>query len=117
MPDDIILVSFSIEIVLRAIIGGAGTVMGPILGSFIMTPLGEASRIIFEGGGAGISLVSLLQQEIPAGEKFSQYIDYLAAGGGGGLAILLYGAVLIVVCVGMPRGAVPWLKRRFGRYA
>lgn len=117
VPDDIILVSFSIEIVLRAIIGGAGTVMGPILGSFIMTPLGEATRIIFEGGGAGISLVSLLQQDIPAGEKFSQYLDYLAAGGGGGLAILLYGTVLIVVCIGMPRGVVPWLSRRFGRYA
>jgi len=117
VPDDLIIVAFSIESVLRAIIGGAGTVMGPIVGSFILTPLGEASRIIFEGGGAGISLVSLLQQDIPAGEKFSQYIDYLAAGGGGGLAILMYGAVLIVVCIGMPRGVVPWLHRRFGRYA
>lgn len=117
VPDDMIIVAFSVEIVLRAIIGGAGTVMGPIVGSFIMTPLGEATRIIFEGGGAGISLVSLLQQDIPAGEKFSQYLDYLAAGGGGGLAIMLYGTVLIIVCIGMPRGVVPWLQRRFGRYA
>jgi branched-chain amino acid transport system permease protein len=117
VPDDLITVAFSVEIVLRAIIGGAGTVMGPIVGSFIMTPLGEATRIIFEGGGAGISLVSLLKQDIPPGEKFAQYLDYLAAGGGGGLAIMLYGAVLIVVCIGMPRGVVPWLQRRFGRYA
>lgn len=117
VPDDMIIVAVSVEIVLRAIIGGAGTVMGPIVGSFIMTPLGEATRIIFEGGGAGISLVNLLQQDIPAGEKFSQYLDYLAAGGGGGHAILLYGTVLIVVCIGMPRGVVPWLSRRFGRFA
>lgn len=117
VPDDIITVAVSIEIVLRAIIGGAGTVMGPIIGSFIMTPLGEATRIIFEGGGAGISLVNLLQQDIPAGEKFSLYLDYLAAGGGGGHAILLYGAILIIVCIGMPRGVVPWLSRRFGRFA
>ena len=117
VPDDLITVAVSIEIMLRAIIGGAGTVMGPIIGSFIMTPLGEATRIIFEGGGAGISLVSLLKEDITVSEKFSKYFQYLAAGGGGGLAILLYGVILILVCLRMPRGVVPWLVKRFGEKA
>ena len=42
-------VSISIEILLRPIVGGAGTIFGPILGSFILTPLSEISKMIFRG--------------------------------------------------------------------
>lgn len=39
----------SIAILLPAIIGGAGTVLGPIVGSFVVTPLGEITNAWFSG--------------------------------------------------------------------
>lgn len=112
VPDDLIIVAISVQILLPAVIGGAGTVLGPIVGAFILIPAGEATRVIFEGGGTGVSLAALLEREMPAAEKLAQYAEYLAEGGGGGLAVVLYGVVLVVVCLGMPGGIVPWLRRR-----
>lgn len=112
VPDDMVIGRVSVEILLGAVIGGAGTVMGPIIGAFILIPLGEATRVIFEGGGGGVSLTTLLNSDMPFAEKFSAYLGYLASGGGGGLAIVLYGVLLMVVVLGMPGGVLPWLRRR-----
>ena len=48
-PETTFGVSISIEILLRPIVGGAGTVFGPLLGSFVLTPLSEFSRLMFRG--------------------------------------------------------------------
>jgi branched-chain amino acid transport system permease protein len=42
-PNSVFGIPLSVEIVIRPIVGGAGTVLGPILGSFILSPLAEAS--------------------------------------------------------------------------
>jgi len=39
----------SVEILLRPIIGGAGTVLGPLLGSLVLTPFSEIARSLFQG--------------------------------------------------------------------
>lgn len=39
----------SVEILLRPIIGGSGTVLGPILGAFVLTPAAELSREFLKG--------------------------------------------------------------------
>jgi len=39
----------SVSILLPAIVGGAGTVLGPVVGAFIMTPLGELTNALFSG--------------------------------------------------------------------
>lgn len=39
----------SVEIMLRPIIGGPGTVLGPLLGSLVLTPLSEITRMAFQG--------------------------------------------------------------------
>lgn len=114
VPDDIILVAISVQILLPTVIGGSATVLGPIIGAFILIPIGEATRVIFEGGGTGVSLVKILTSDLPGGEKISEYLDYLLAGGGGGLAVVLYGLVLMAVVLGMPGGVLPWARRRFG---
>lgn len=111
VPDDVIKIALSIEIILFAVIGGSGLVMGPIIGTFLLVPVGEMSRVIFEGGGSGASLVALINENMPGGEKLAKYIDYLSSGGGGGLAILLYGVILIVVCLILPRGILPALNK------
>ncbi len=47
----------SVEIALIAIIGGMGTAMGPILGSFLVTTLGQALRAWMGGGQAGLHML------------------------------------------------------------
>jgi len=42
---------------LPAIVGGAGTVLGPVLGAFVLTPLSELTRYALRGrAGADIML-------------------------------------------------------------
>jgi len=84
-PNSVFGVPLSVEIIIRPIVGGAGTVLGPILGSFILSPLGELSRI------------------------------YLSQGGWSGLHLIVYGGLLIVVVLFFPQGAYPTLMKLGGR--
>jgi branched-chain amino acid transport system permease protein len=72
----------SIEILLRPMVGGMGTVLGPVVGSVILTPLGEITRAVIGEGKTGVHLI-------------------------------IYGAILIGVCLFMQRGVLPWFKRLF----
>lgn len=56
-PEGIIGSYFSLEIVLIAIVGGQGTLLGPILGSFFLIPISEISRIYFGGTYLGVHLI------------------------------------------------------------
>jgi branched-chain amino acid transport system permease protein len=47
-PDITFGVINSVEIMIRPIIGGPGTVLGPLLGSAVLTPLSEFTREIFQ---------------------------------------------------------------------
>lgn len=47
----------SVSILMPAIVGGIGTVAGPIIGSFIVTPLGELTSNLFSGL-AGTNLIA-----------------------------------------------------------
>ena len=114
MPDDLITIALSVEIILRTIFGGSATVLGPIVGSFVLTPVAEATRIMFAEGGSGAAVVQMFASDAPVSEKFATYIDFLSSGGGGGGALFFYGFVMILVCVGMPQGILPWFTRRFG---
>jgi len=71
----------SVEILLRAIIGGMGTVYGPVLGAFILTPLSEVTRTLI--------------------------------GGKTGVHIMIFGAILMFVCIYMQSGVLPWLRAIF----
>lgn len=56
-PEGIIGSYLSLEIVLIAIIGGRGTLLGPIWGSFFLVPISELTRIFFGGTYLGIDLI------------------------------------------------------------
>jgi branched-chain amino acid transport system permease protein len=56
-PYDILSLSLSINMALVAIIGGIGTVVGPVIGAFFMIPLGEFLRGAFGGAFRGIHLI------------------------------------------------------------
>jgi branched-chain amino acid transport system permease protein len=84
-PNTVFGIPLSVEIVIRPIIGGAGTLLGPILGSFILTPLGELSR------------------------------QYFGQSGLHGAHLIVYGVLLVSVVLFLPQGAYPYLRRLFGR--
>jgi branched-chain amino acid transport system permease protein len=84
-PGTVFGIPLSVEIILRPIVGGAGTLIGPILGSFILSPLAEIARL------------------------------YFARGGWSGMHLIVYGLLLVVVVLFVPEGAYPYLRRRLGR--
>lgn len=112
VPDDILSVGLSVEIILRAIIGGSTTVFGPVIGSFILTPVAEATRVLFSGAGSGAAVVKLFASDATLEAKLTGYFAFLSSGGGGGGALMLYGVVLIFTCLAMPSGVIPWFRGR-----
>ena len=53
--------SVSIQGLLQAIVGGAGTVLGPIIGAFVLTPVSELSRAAIRGrAGVDVMLYGLV---------------------------------------------------------
>jgi branched-chain amino acid transport system permease protein len=89
-PNTVLNINHSVDIMIRPIVGGSGTLLGPVLGSFLLELLGEFSRTYFAGGMAGLSVV-------------------------------IYGLLLIVVVLFLPRGVYPtlmhWMRRRPRRAA
>ncbi len=83
-PEQIFHISRSIEIILGPIIGGIGTLFGPILGAAVLTLLSD-----------GITeLLAALGWELP------------------GIKQVFYGIVLLVVIVFLPHGIWPGLARK-----
>jgi branched-chain amino acid transport system permease protein len=80
-PNSLFGMSLSIELILRPIVGGLGTLFGPVIGSFILTPLSEISRA------------------------------YFAKGGLEGLHLILYGILAILVVLFMPKGISVYVQR------
>jgi branched-chain amino acid transport system permease protein len=80
-PGTMMSMAFSIEIILRPIIGGMGTVLGPVIGSFLITPLAELSR------------------------------SYFAKAGYEGLHLVIYGFLLVAVVLFFPRGVISYIKK------
>lgn len=83
-PEQVFAMNRSIEILLGAIVGGVGTVFGPILGAFILTPLGETMTNLLEH--IGIT--------VPGAKQ------------------VFYGFALVVIVLFQPAGIWPWVARR-----
>jgi branched-chain amino acid transport system permease protein len=66
--------SVSIQGLLQAIVGGAGTVLGPLVGAFVLTPASELSRAAIRGRAGvdvmvyGLTAVSRFSLTVGAGE-------------------------------------------------
>ena len=56
-PESVLILSTSVQVVLVAMLGGAGSVFGPVLGAAVLTAIEETSRILFGGTGRGTDLV------------------------------------------------------------
>ena len=56
-PFSVLGLHISILVALFAILGGSGTLLGPILGAAVLVPLSEYSRIAFSGSGRNVDLL------------------------------------------------------------
>ncbi|MBV8916064.1 MAG: branched-chain amino acid ABC transporter permease [Acetobacteraceae bacterium] len=56
-PDSILAGQLSILIALPAVLGGVGTLWGPLVGAAVLIPLSELSRSYLGGGGRGVDLM------------------------------------------------------------
>jgi branched-chain amino acid transport system permease protein len=82
-PEQIFSVSRSIELILAPVIGGIGTLFGPIFGAFILTPLAELVTWAIES--AGLNMPGIKQ--------------------------IFYGLALVLIVVYRPDGVWPWVAR------
>jgi branched-chain amino acid transport system permease protein len=85
-PSQVFDMSRSIELILAPIVGGLGTIFGPVIGAFLLTPLGEG--LIAITGRLGINAP--------------------------GVKAIFYGAILIVIISLMPSGVWPRLAALCG---
>jgi branched-chain amino acid transport system permease protein len=85
-PEQVFNISRSIEIILGPVIGGIGTLFGPILGAFVLTGLAETVN----------SAMGIFGVDLPGAKQ------------------VFYGICLLIVIVALPEGIWPWLARRLG---
>jgi branched-chain amino acid transport system permease protein len=85
-PEQVFNITRSIEMILGPIIGGIGTLFGPILGAFVLTGLAESVT----------SAMTAFGFEVPGAKQ------------------IFYGICLLLVIVALPEGIWPWLARRLG---
>ena len=85
-PEQVFNISRSIEMILGPVIGGVGTLFGPILGAFVLTGLAESLNAALTACGV----------DLPGAKQ------------------VLYGICLLLVVMALPGGIWPWLSRQFG---
>jgi branched-chain amino acid transport system permease protein len=85
-PEQIFHISRSIELILGPIIGGIGTLFGPILGAFVLEVLAEGMR----------GILTLFGIDVP------------------GVKQLVFGMFLLLIVLLMPDGIWPRLAKRLG---
>ena len=56
-PDSVMLLPFSVQIVLISMLGGAGSLMGPVIGAAILVPASEYTRIALGAKGTGVDML------------------------------------------------------------
>jgi branched-chain amino acid transport system permease protein len=95
----LLAVDVSVQIVLICIIGGLGTILGPVLGALVLVPLSEAlrSNLISEG---------LFQLGLSPTSRTGLFLKENLAHA----HVLIYGILVVVVILYMPDGVLGFVK-------
>ena len=100
-PPTVLGLDISVQIVLICIIGGIGTIYGPVIGSLVLVPLSEALRsnmiaqAIFKTG--------LVTEDSGMGNFLKENLAHAHA--------LIYGILVVVVILFMPDGVLGYVKK------
>lgn len=101
-PPTVLSIDLSISIVLICIIGGIGTLLGPVVGAIIIVSLSEILRSnlipqwLFQSG--------LVSVDSKVGVFLNEQIAHAH--------VLIYGILVVVVILFMPQGVVGFIKKK-----
>ena len=100
-PPTVLALDISVQIVLICIIGGIGTIWGPVVGSLVLVPLSEAlrSNLIAQG----IFKLGLADETSGIGIFLKEHLAHAHA--------LIYGILVVVVILFMPDGVLGYVKK------
>ena len=56
-PESVMLLAISIQIVLLSMLGGAGSIMGPVIGAAVLIPIAEVTRVWLGHRGTGVDML------------------------------------------------------------
>jgi len=104
-PTTVLALDLSVQIVLIAIIGGIGTIFGPVVGSLVLVPLAEAlrSNIIAQG----LINSGLVREDSGLGVFLKEHLAHAH--------VLIYGILVVVVILFMPEGVLGYFKKLSAR--
>jgi branched-chain amino acid transport system permease protein len=101
-PNTVFGLDVSVQIVLIAIIGGIGTILGPVIGAVVLVPLSEVLR-----NPKGLVQIGVL----PSDSGFVAFIErYLS-----NAHLLVYGILVVVVILFAPEGVLGVIRRAMRR--
>jgi branched-chain amino acid transport system permease protein len=100
-PATVLGLDVSVQIMLICIIGGMGTLWGPILGSLVLVPLSEAlrSNMITEA----LVKIGMVNAESKIGIFLKENLSHAH--------VLLYGILVVLVILFMPDGLMGFVKK------
>ncbi|HEX9009317.1 MAG TPA: branched-chain amino acid ABC transporter permease, partial [Holophagaceae bacterium] len=104
-PPTVLGLDLSVQIMLIAIIGGMGTLYGPVLGSLVLVPLSEALR--------SNMITDLLVKSglVSADSRTGLFLKENLAHA----HVLLYGILVVLVILFMPEGIMGFVKKLASR--
>lgn len=104
-PPTVLGLDVSVQIMLIAIIGGMGTLYGPVLGALVLVPLSEALRSnLFTDL---IVKVGLVNADSKVGLFLKENLAHAH--------VLLYGILVVLVILFMPEGLMGYMKKLASR--
>ena len=106
-PTTVLALDLSVQIVMIVIIGGIGTILGPVVGALVLVPLSEALRsnlltdLLIRTG--------MVSADSGAGAFLREHLAHAH--------VLIYGILVVIVILYMPEGIVGFVKKTMRRTA
>jgi branched-chain amino acid transport system permease protein len=100
-PTTVLPLDLSVQIVLISIIGGIGTIFGPVIGALVLVPLSEALR----SNMIAQALINsgLVKEDSGVGVFLKENLAHAH--------VLIYGILVVVVILFMPDGVLGFIKK------
>src|SRR6266852_2929459 len=106
-PGSVLSVELSVQIVMIGIIGGVGTILGPVVGAALLVPLSEGLR---SNAIANLLIrAGIVDPESRAGAFLKENLGHAH--------VLIYGILVVIVILFMPEGLVGFVRRAVARRA
>jgi len=99
-PSTVLALDLSVQIVMICIIGGVGTIFGPVVGALVLVPLSEAlrSNMITDA----LIKSGIVSEESPVGAFLKEHLAQAH--------VLIYGVLVVIVILFMPQGILGFVK-------